>query len=552
MAQVVDESLFLNEQRRFRRLEASLPVWVGREDDLRAQASGEADGVSPWSLGYTRDLSMGGSKIIVPPGEERKWAEAAREGALCLLRFDTSERGEDEEYITGRVRHAAHDKQAGNFWLGVQYEDGAHTAKASAMRAGLSTMRRRQRWQGAFALAVVALLAGGWFIRDQQTQLKTSKAREARLDKQRRTLSDRLLQISSVGLVGSRAEGAALAFQERDVRQRLQSLSTNMKRFSSAENEAAGEAARKQRLLDDGLQLSSAPATGSNVEMGVALPYGYAWPIVVSDLEDALGRRVPTVVIFRDFKAPFPLGDARETRVRAKTLQITWEPWHFSNPGAVKLRDIPRGKYDKYIDGWAQASKSFGAELWIRFAHEFNGNWYPWSVSANGRDPKAYIAAFRHVRNRFNRAGAFNVRWIWCVNAESVPDASWNDARRAYPGDAYVDMISIDGYNFGTALPGSRWQSFSQVFARPYAELSRRFPNKPLMIGEVGSASVGGDKVAWIKDMDRQLRGRFKRIQGVVWFEAAKEADWRMVSSPEVLAASRAMWLRQHYRRGES
>jgi hypothetical protein len=73
-----------------------------------------------------------------------------------------------------------------------------------------------------------------------------------------------------------------------------------------------------------------------------------------------------------------------------------------------------------------------------------------------------------------------------------------------------------------------------------------------MMIGEIGCATVGGDKVEWIREMDRQLRTRFGRFQSVVWFEAAKEADWRMMSSPQVLDASRAVFLRQHYRRGES
>lgn len=549
MAEIPDESVFLSEQRRFRRLEVSLPVWVGRERDLHGDSP---DGRSPWSLGYTRDVSMGGTKVIVPPGEERHWLSAVAEGDLCLLRFDNPGRdgraGEDDEYIPARVKHAAHDRAAGHFWLGIQYDEGAQAAKASAMKAGLASANKRKRWQGAFALAVVAIFASGFSINQLNASLDRKEKETRRERQQRATLNKRLSDILRFRPVGTRAEGQALALEERDLKARLQSL----KKFSSGENQSAGEAARRKKRADDGLSFSSAAATGSNVELGVAFPYGYAWPIVVSDLEEVLGRRVPTVVVFRDFKAPFPIEDAREARLRAKTLQITWEPWHFSNPKAVKLGDIAAGKYDKYLDSWAQAAKSFGAEVWIRWAHEFNGNWYPWAVGENNKDAKIYIAAFRRARDRFNRAGAFNARWIWCANAESVPDASWNDPRKAYPGDAYVDMISIDGYNFGTAVAGSRWQSFREIYQRPYEELTEAFPNKPIMIGEIGCASVGGDKVEWMRDMDRQLRGRFKRIQGVVWFEAQKEADWRMVSSPEVLAASRAVFSRQYYRRGES
>jgi beta-mannanase len=196
--------------------------------------------------------------------------------------------------------------------------------------------------------------------------------------------------------------------------------------------------------------------------------------------------------------------------------------------------------------------------VWIRWGHEFNGNWYPWSTSANNKSPKDYIAAYRHIHSRFTRAGAFNVRWVWCINAETVPNTSWNDPLRAYPGDAYVDMISIDGYNFGTTLPSSRWQSFAEVFAVPYAKIVRRFPNKPLMINETACATVGGptgterDKAQWIRDMDTALRRTFPRISAVVWFETEKEADWRMVSSPATREASRRIWRQAYYRRGET
>ena len=547
MAQNEDEALFLSEQRRFRRLEVSLSVWIGRASDLESPASGES---SPWSLGYTRDISMGGAKVIVPPGEGSKWLAAVRDGSLCLLRFDTPESpsGEADEYISARVRHAAHDRESGHFWLGIQYDDGAHGAKAAAIQAGLATAHKRRRWQGAFVLAMLGVAGSAFVVQQNQTSLRAAQSKAAQELSRRARLQAQLSEISRFKPVSSRGEGAALAIRESDLKASLSS----MRRFSDPKNQSEGVAARQKKLAQDGLAPSTASTEGQNVDLGIALPYGYAWPVVVSDLEDALGRRVPTVVVFRDFKSAFPIEDAREARLRAKTLQVTWEPWLFSDPEAVKLADVADGKYDAYLDSWARAAKGFGAEVWIRWAHEFNGNWYPWSVGQNGKNSKIYVRAFQRVHDRFRKAGAFNVRWIWCANAVSVPDASWNDPARAYPGDEYVDMISIDGYNFGTATPGSRWQSLREIYQRPYEELSRKFPSKPMMIGEIGCATAGGDKAAWIRDMDRELRGRFGRIQGVVWFEAAKEADWRLVSSPQVLAASRAVFARQHYRRGES
>jgi beta-mannanase len=147
----------------------------------------------------------------------------------------------------------------------------------------------------------------------------------------------------------------------------------------------------------------------------------------------------------------------------------------------VKLGDVASGKYDKYIDAYAAASRAFGGEIWMRFAHEMNGNWYPWSLSNTGQSPKTWIAAHRRIHDRFRRAGASNVRWIWCINAESVPNTSWNDPFNTYPGDNYVDAVAIDGYNFGDTLAHSRWQSFEEIFARPYARIVEKFPNKPFL-----------------------------------------------------------------------
>lgn len=528
---VAEETLYLREQRRFRRLEASLPVWLASSDQFDKNTR-------PWTLGHTRDISMGGAKVFVATGEEEHWKACMTRGASTLLRFDISGISEDE-YVSGFVRHVARDQETGNCWLGVEFDDSAERTRGEVMKAGLKSMKQRRSLQGIVVLALALIGLGGLVIQSlasRNNQLRTQIESEQM----------RLGILSRPGQVGTRAEGISGLFESEDVQSRL----ARLKKLNDPKNMQAAEAERMRDLR--ALGISSSPLRGALVTMGVAWPYGFAWPQTTRELEEVLGRSIPTVVTFRDFKAPFPLVDCRESRIRGKTLQITWEPWNFNNPGAVKLSDIVRGKWDKYIDSWASGARSFGGELHIRFAHEFNGNWYPWSVPANNKNAELYKKAFRHVHDRFSRAGADNVRWIWCMNAESVPDASWNNPMRAYPGNDYVDIVSIDGYNFGKALPNSRWQSFTEIYAAPYAKVLRsEARNKPLMIGEIGCATVGGNKVRWMADMDRQLRGPFRKFASVVWFEAAKEADWRMVSSSDTLQMARTIWRKEYYRRGE-
>ena len=38
----------------------------------------------------------------------------------------------------------------------------------------------------------------------------------------------------------------------------------------------------------------------------------------------------------------------------------------------------------------------------------------------------------------------------WTMNNDSVPDTTDNEYEDYYPGDAYVDYIGIDGFNFAS------------------------------------------------------------------------------------------------------
>ena len=96
--------------------------------------------------------------------------------------------------------------------------------------------------------------------------------------------------------------------------------------------------------------------------------------------------------------------------------------------------------------------------------------------------------------------------------------------------------MALDGYNFGTRQPWSAWRSFADTFLASYDAL-RELTAKPMMIAEVASAEVGGDKSAWINAAFRQLPTAFPAVRAVIWFNQCKEADWPIDSSPAALAA---------------
>jgi len=215
---------------------------------------------------------------------------------------------------------------------------------------------------------------------------------------------------------------------------------------------------------------------------------------------------------------------------------VTWEPWLYSlgiNQPVYSLQNIIDGAHDDYITQWAQASKAWGYPYFLRFAHEMNGNWNPWSERVNSNKPGQYVLAWRHVHDLFAAQGATNVSWVWSPNVAYSGSAPLKDL---YPGHAYVDWVAMDGYNWGT-VSQHQWQTFAQVFHQTYTELLA-ISSKPLMIAETASAEQAGDKAGWITDgFSNQLPRAFPKIKAVIWFNENKETDWRIESSPAAQSA---------------
>ena len=127
-----------------------------------------------------------------------------------------------------------------------------------------------------------------------------------------------------------------------------------------------------------------------------------------------------------------------------------------------------------------------------------------------------YKALWRHIRRIFDETGVDNVLWVWNPHDVSLPDFKWNHPLMYYPGDDVVDIIGITGYNTGTYFPGEKWRSFHDIYKPVQVNYSDWF-DKPFMITEFGSNSVGGDKVAWIQEMFREIPA-YDRIKVAVWW----------------------------------
>ena len=257
----------------------------------------------------------------------------------------------------------------------------------------------------------------------------------------------------------------------------------------------------------------------------------------IDALQRRLDRRVAIVNWYQNWSAR-PGGDwissLHPDLVRAVTRSdriplLTWEPWNPAE-GSVqpryRLARIARGEYDDYLRRWAHGLRELDQRVYLRPMHEMNGDWYPWGGTVNGNSAEDYRDAWRHMHDVFRRAGADNVRWVWCPLNYDVPDTRANRMERYYPGGRYVDVLALDGYNWGSTEPQyGGWQSFRSIFEQGYRRL-KALGDQPIWIAEVGSAPEGGDKATWVREMFRTAE-RWDRLKAIVWFDLNKEKDWR-------------------------
>ena len=264
---------------------------------------------------------------------------------------------------------------------------------------------------------------------------------------------------------------------------------------------------------------------------GVSTPGGLAGARELQAIADAVDRRAEMVMCFEDFFAEPPVAAMAVARYCGADPIITWEPWCWTDDRSPAVMNaLISGALDDYVHRWAEEIGGWRSTAYVRFAHQFNGDWYPWTPGG-GTPAAAYVTAWQRLHDIFQVQQVDNVRWIWAptvVGSGALTD--W------YPGDEYVDVLGIDGYNWGASLPWSRWIDPEDLFGTMLDQLRSVSAQKPILVTEVGCAESGGRKADWIARFVDFL-GRQHDVMGFVWCERNKETDWRITSTPESAAA---------------
>lgn len=197
-------------------------------------------------------------------------------------------------------------------------------------------------------------------------------------------------------------------------------------------------------------------------------------------------------------------------------VELTLQP-PLNTDSENMLFDVLNGKYDSFLEKYAQEIKKFGHPVLLRLFNEMNGDWCEYSSYQMSADTDLFISLYRYVADFFKDAE--NVIFVWNPNGKSFPDFNWNDAFLHYPGNDYVDILGLTAYNTGNFYEGEDWQSFEELYDDIYQRYSS-LSDIPLMITEFASARCGGDKEAWARDMFDKIY-KYPKIKLFVWWNSA-------------------------------
>jgi mannan endo-1,4-beta-mannosidase len=112
----------------------------------------------------------------------------------------------------------------------------------------------------------------------------------------------------------------------------------------------------------------------------------------------------------------------------------------------------------------------------LRPFHEFTGNWFWWGAN---NDPSTYARVWRDMVDYLRRGrGLHHLLWVFCPNGPTGAQARFD---AFYPGDAYVDVVAFDRYDFAD-------HQFARAFADDLRIVSTfaRAHGKVAAVGEVG------------------------------------------------------------------
>ncbi|MBQ1729570.1 MAG: hypothetical protein II036_04395, partial [Oscillospiraceae bacterium] len=221
----------------------------------------------------------------------------------------------------------------------------------------------------------------------------------------------------------------------------------------------------------------------------------------------------------------FPTGFMDKAAASGKTVELTYQMTRNNNEDLAArspLLDLVTGANDSEIRAFAKAAAEWGRPFIFRLNNEMNSDWTSYSGVVNLCDPQLFREAWARIYGIFREEGVNNCIWVYNPHDRSAPPAKWNDALAYFPGNDYVHMLGVTGYNNGTyySWQAETWREFREIYDSVEEKYAPFFSEFPWMITEFASSSIGGDKAKWIDGMFAALPD-YPNIKAAVWFSSA-------------------------------
>ena len=344
-------------------------------------------------------------------------------------------------------------------------------------------------------------------------------------------------------------------------------------------------------------EVASAPAplpcTGTSPRLqpasGVLLGVDLDW---ATDSAAAFGDRTGTRPAVMSAFVPFALQRddvalvdrvVDELVAQRSALMLTVEPFD----GLAAVDEVGAARLARRVAGWSGR----GVPVYVRFAEEMNGSWYPW-----GQQPREFVRAFRTVAGAVHEAAPL-AAMVWAPNyavgypfrdgrqqsarSDPVLDQLDTDEDGAltrtddpyapyWPGDAAVDWVGTSLFHWGDSYPWDRQTvpeqgKFLAQLTGTYGGASgtvARLPDfvktysvghrKPFAVTETaarwspGQPGPGPDAMrqAWLAQVfSPQVLAAVPTLRMVTWLdwrrrepETRTTVDWRISDDPRAAA----------------
>ncbi len=211
-----------------------------------------------------------------------------------------------------------------------------------------------------------------------------------------------------------------------------------------------------------------------------------------STMESKIGRKFDLIHNFKDFDATnnmWPTPAMITQSSQGRTIHIGWELVSYDGgydpnlqpaPGATSTdrsgkvqktwtyKQVSNGSLDRYLDAVAAKVKATSYKFIVDIDPETDdrpdiGGTAKIRAAAGSR--AEYVAAYRHIVDRFRAKGVSNILWGWTMSGwtASDPSKAWS-LQQLWPGSSYVSVIMWDPYNHSA----SNWRTFGQMVAPFY------------------------------------------------------------------------------------